>query len=66
LTGGVAKYITLLMEAGATTARQMLHFITRADSPFLGERKDLLSSEFGKEYGTYFSILQLIASGKTT
>lgn len=54
------------MEAGATTARQMLHFITRADSPFLGERKDLLSSEFGKEYGTYFSILQLIASGKTT
>jgi len=66
LTGGVAKYITLLMEAGATTADLMLQFVTRPDSPFLGEGKDLLVSEFGKEYGTYFSILQLIASGKTT
>lgn len=66
LTGGVAKYITLLMEAGATTVEQMLLFVTRPDSPFLGEGKDLLVSEFGKEYGTYFSILQLIASGKTT
>jgi len=65
-TGGVAKYITLLMEAGATTVDQMFHFVTRPDSPFLGEGKDLLISEFGKEYGTYFSILQLIASGKTT
>lgn len=27
---------------------------------------DLLISEFGRDYGTYFSILQLIASGKTT
>lgn len=66
LTGGVAKYITLLMEAGATTVDQMLQLVTRPDSPFLGEGKDLLVSEFGKEYGTYFSILQLIASGKTT
>ena len=54
------------MEAGATTVDQMLQFVTRPDSPFLGEGKDLLISEFGKEYGTYFSILQLIASGKTT
>ncbi len=65
LTGGVAKYITLLMDAGAITANQMFDFFLRPDSPFLGEGKDLLISEFGKEYGTYFSILQLIASGKT-
>lgn len=64
LTGGVAKYIELLMDAGAVTYKQMLDMVTRADSPFLGEGKDLLISEFGKEYGTYFSILQLIASGK--
>ena len=64
LTGGVAKYIELLMDAGAVTHKQMLDMVTRADSPFLGEGKDLLISEFGKEYGTYFSILQLIASGK--
>ena len=66
LTGGVAKYITLLMEAGATTVKKMLQYVTRPDSPFLGEGKDLLITEFGKEYGTYFSILQLIASGKTS
>lgn len=66
LTGGVAKYITLLMEAGATTAPKMLDRVTCMDSPFLGEGKDLLVSEFGKEYGVYFSILQLIAAGKTT
>lgn len=64
LTGGVAKYIELLMDAGAVTHKKMLDMVTRADSPFLGEGKDLLISEFGKEYGTYFSILQLIASGK--
>ncbi|GHT01264.1 ATPase [Bacteroidia bacterium] len=66
ITGGVPKYIDLLMEAGATTKDTMLDRITLSDSPFLNEGKDLLISEFGKEYGTYFSILQLIAAGKNT
>lgn len=66
LTGGVPKYIVLLMEAGAVTKDKILDMVTRPDSPFIGEGKELLISEFGKEYGTYFSILQLIASGKTT
>ncbi len=66
LTGGVPKYIALLMEAGATKKNKMLDMVTSSDSPFIGEGKDLLVSEFGKEYGTYFSILQLIASGKNT
>lgn len=66
LTGGVPKYIDLLMEAGAIKKSKMLDMVTSPDSPFIGEGKDLLVSEFGKEYGTYFSILQLIASGKTT
>lgn len=66
LTGGVPKYIDLLMEAGAVTKDEILDMTTRPDSPFIGEGKELLISEFGKEYGTYFSILQLIASGKTT
>ncbi len=64
LTGGVPKYISLLMENEATTKNKMLNMFTRLDSPFLNEGKDLLVSEFGKEYGIYFSILQLIASGK--
>lgn len=66
LTGGVPKYIDLLMEAGAVTKDEMLNRVTRSDSPFLSEGRDLLISEFGKDYGTYFSILQLISSGKTT
>ena len=66
LTGGVPKYTRLLMEAGAVTHKKMLDYVTRPDSPFIGEGRDLLVTEFGREYGTYFSILQLIASGKTT
>ncbi len=66
LTGGIPKYINFLMEAGAVTKDKMLNMATRPDSPFIAEGKELLISEFGKEYGIYFSILQLIASGKTT
>lgn len=66
LTGGVPKYIDLLMEAGAIKKSKMLDMVTSPDSPFISEGKDLLVSEFGKKYGTYFSILQLIASGKNT
>ena len=66
ISGGVPKYIELLMESGAVSKRKMLNMVARADSPFISEGKDLLISEFGKEYGVYFSILQLIASGKTT
>jgi AAA+ ATPase superfamily predicted ATPase len=66
LTGGVPKYMALLMEAGATTRKKMLDAVVSPDSTFIGEGRELLISEFGKEYGTYFSILQLIASGKTS
>jgi hypothetical protein len=66
LTGGVSHYIALLMNAKAVTYKKMLDFVTRSDSPFLNEGKELLVSEFGRDYSTYFSILQLIAAGKTT
>jgi len=66
LTGGVSHYIALLMNAKAVTFKKMLDFATRSDSPFLNEGKELLVSEFGRDYSTYFSILQLIAAGKTT
>jgi AAA+ ATPase superfamily predicted ATPase len=66
LTGGISHYIALLMNAKAVTYNQMLDFVVRPDSPFLNEGKELLVSEFGRDYSVYFSILQLIASGKTT
>lgn len=66
LTGGVAKYITLLMEAKAYTKSKMISYTLAEGSPLLTEGKDMLISEFGKDYATYFSILSLIAEGKTT
>ena len=66
LTGGVAKYVSLLMDARAVTKKQMLDAALASDSPFLSEGTELLVSEFGRDYGTYFSILQLIAGGMTT
>jgi AAA+ ATPase superfamily predicted ATPase len=66
LTGGVSHYIALLMNEKAVTFKKMLDFATRSDSPFLNEGKDLLVSEFGRDYSTYFSIFQLIAAEKNT
>lgn len=66
LSGGVAKYIFLLMESGCTTKNQMIDFVTGITSPFLIDGKDVLVSEMGKDYGIYFSILSLISKGMTT
>ena len=66
LTGGVAKYVSVLMDSAAVTWRKMLRRVISPDSPFLTEGRDILVSEFGKDYGIYFSVLQLIASGKNT
>lgn len=65
-TGGVAKYVQLLMDAEATTKVKMLKHIVKADSIFLSEGKSILIEEFGKDYGIYFSILSAIARGKTS
>lgn len=65
LTGGVAKYVTLLMDAGAVSWNAMIDFVTQPDSPLLTEGKDMLIQEFGRDYSTYFAIMQLISSGNT-
>ena len=65
-TGGVAKYVALLMDAKAWTRDDMIKEIVREDSVFFDEGKAILVQEFGKEHGTYFSILSAIASGKTS
>lgn len=63
LTGGVAKYVELLMDAGCYTKEKMLNYVCRMDSYFLSEGKDIINNEFGSDYTTYYSILQLIANG---
>lgn len=64
-TGGSPKYIEILVDNRAFTFDKIIDVITSTDSPFINEGKNLLIEEFGKEYGVYFSILELISSGKT-
>lgn len=66
LSGGVAKYIFLLMNAKAFTKEKMISSVCDMASPFLADGRDVLISEIGKDYGIYFSILQAIASGHTS
>lgn len=65
ITGGVAKYVELLMDAQCYTKTTMLDYVCRPDSYFLTEGRDLMNQEFSDESNTYFSVLQLIASGMT-
>ncbi len=65
ITGGVAKYVELLMDGGAFDRDSMLEVVFREESTFLEEGRICLSDEFGKDYGTYFTILSAVASGKT-
>lgn len=65
-SGGVAKYIFLMMYAKAFTKKKMIDYAISMPSPFLTDGKDVLVSEIGKDYGTYFSILSLIAGGLTS
>ena len=67
LTGGVARYIELLMNNGCTDVDRMIHFAcSSGDCLFVNEGKNILIQEFGKQYGTYFSILEQIACGDVT
>lgn len=66
VTGGVAKYVELLIEAKALSFKSIINTVLSENSLFLDEGKNVLIDEFGKEYGNYFSILSLIASSKTS
>ncbi|HPN68564.1 MAG TPA: ATP-binding protein [Saprospiraceae bacterium] len=65
-TGGVAKYVELLMDQKAYKKEAMIRCIASKDSIFISEGKNVLIEEFGKEYMTYFSILSIISEGKNT
>ena len=65
-TGGVAKYVELLVNKKAFTLKKILNEVFRENSLFIDEGRNVLIEEFGKDYITYFSILSLIASSKTS
>lgn len=65
-TGGVAKYVSQLIDTGALDRDAMIRHIVSPNSIFLNEGKNSLIDEFGKDYGIYFSILSCIARGRNT
>lgn len=66
VTGGIPKYVELLVDAQALSVGEIIHAVCDPDSPFKDEGKNLLVDEFGKQYGTYFSILDAISNGLNT
>jgi hypothetical protein len=66
VTGGVARYVNMMMNAGAVTREAMVNVIFSPGSSYLAEGRAILAEEFGPDYGTYFTILSAIASGATT
>ena len=66
ITGGVPRYQEILLTNNKYTEKDILSFYFEEDSPFIEEGRTILVEEFGKEYGTYFSILELLAEGRTS
>ena len=66
VTGGVARYVNMMMNAKAFTREAMVNVIFSPGSSYLSEGRAILAEEFGPDYGTYFTILSAIASGATT
>ncbi|MDE5807376.1 MAG: ATPase, partial [Muribaculaceae bacterium] len=64
-TGGVPKYVDILVGADALREDKMIDEIISQGSSFVDEGKAMLIEEFGKDYSTYISILTAIASGYT-
>lgn len=63
ITGGVAKYVEQLYVAGAFTKERIIDAVVSFGSYFIEEGRELLSDEFGKDYGNYFSVMSAIAGG---
>lgn len=66
IAGGVPKYLEILCDNGYVDHESMLGFVSSNMSPFIEEGRNLLITEFGKDYGTYFSVLLAISRGRTS
>jgi len=54
------SHASLLMDDGATTRDAMIDAVLSPNGAFIGEGRAALVEEFGKDYGTYFSILSAL------
>ena len=66
VSGGVARYVDMMMSAHAFTKAEMLEEIFSPLSAYIPEGRTILADEFGSDYGTYFTLLAAISSGQTT
>ena len=66
VTGGIPRYIEVLVNDQIFNEKSLIDFYFSENSPFIDEGKIILIEEFGKEYGTYFSILELMSEGRTS
>ena len=65
-SGGIARYVDMMMSAHAFTRQDMLEEIFSPLSAYIPEGRTILADEFGPDYGTYFALLSAISSGQTT
>ena len=65
ITGCVPRHLDILLTNGCKNLDDILDFMLKENSIFLDEGRNQLIEAFGKEYINYFSILELIARGKT-
>lgn len=65
-TGGVPKYVEMIIDNGDYSVAGMINFMITQDSPFLTEGTNLLIQEFWQTIWQLFLILTFIANGKTT
>lgn len=66
VTGGIARYVDMMVGVRALTRKKMIEEIFAQGSSYLEEGRTILAEEFGPDYGVYFTILSAIASGATT
>ncbi|NOY07596.1 MAG: ATP-binding protein [Spirochaetes bacterium] len=66
ITGGVPRYQEILLKNNVFTETEIIDYYFDENSSFIDEGKTILIEEFGKEYGTYFSILELLSEGRTS
>lgn len=66
LTGGMPTYVEAFVDSRQITYDGILTELLQSQSFLMEEGRSLLVQEFGKDHLTYFSILALIAAGKTT
>lgn len=66
ITGGVPRYQEILVKEKCYKLEDIVELILEKDSFFITEGKSLLIQEFGKDYGIYFSILEMISTGRTS